>query len=94
MFGLVPFDRRRNQLQNASAERAWDMDKLFENFFNDAIFPTFYNRSGFMRVDISENDKAYLLEAELPGIDREHVNIEVDDNILTISVNVDEMEDV
>ena len=94
MFGLVPFDRRRNQLQNANAERAWDMDKLFENFFNDAIFPTFYNRSGFMRVDISENDKAYLLEAELPGIDREQVTIEVDDNILTISVNVDEKEDV
>ena len=52
MFGLVPFDRRRNQIQPAGDERSWDIDRIFENFFNDAVLPGFYNRSGFMRVDI------------------------------------------
>jgi HSP20 family protein len=94
MFGLVPFDRKKSQLQNASEDRDWDIDRIFENFFNDAIFPSFYNRSGLMRVDVSENEKAYVLEAELPGISKDQVNIEINDDRLTISVDQDENDEV
>ncbi|MDW7656249.1 MAG: Hsp20/alpha crystallin family protein [Bacillota bacterium] len=96
MFGLIPFDRRRNQLQttNTNNDRTWDIDRIFENFFNDAIFPSYYNRSSFMRVDIKENDNTYLLEAELPGVSKEQINIETDHDLLTISVNQDETKEV
>jgi HSP20 family protein len=77
-------------MQNTADDRSWDVDKLFENFFNDAVFPSFYTRSGFMRVDIRETDDSFLLEAELPGVSREQVNIDLDGDNLTIMVNQDE----
>jgi len=41
-------------------------------------------------VDIEETDDAYVLEAELPGVDRKDVNVELVGNELTISGDVKE----
>ncbi len=35
-------------------------------------------------VDILENDKEFIIRAELPGIDLSDVNLEVTDNLLTL----------
>ena len=43
-------------------------------------------------VDVEETDDAYVLEAELPGVKREDVNIEVAGNELTISGEIKEKE--
>jgi HSP20 family protein len=43
-------------------------------------------------VDIEEQDDAYVLEAELPGIKREDVNIEVVGNELSITGEIKEKE--
>lgn len=37
------------------------------------------------KVDIKETDKAIVLCAELPGVPRDQINIEVDNGVLTIS---------
>jgi HSP20 family protein len=36
-------------------------------------------------TDIYENDDAYVIKAELPGLDKDHVSIDVKEKILTIS---------
>jgi HSP20 family protein len=43
-------------------------------------------------VDIEEQDDAYMIEADLPGVNREDVNIEVVGNELTISGEIKERE--
>jgi HSP20 family protein len=43
-------------------------------------------------VDIEEQDDTYLIEAELPGVKREDVNIEVVGNELAITGNIKERE--
>jgi HSP20 family protein len=43
-------------------------------------------------VDIEEQDDAYVLEAELPGVKREDVNIEVVGNELSITGEIREKE--
>ena len=43
-------------------------------------------------VDIEEHDDAYVVEAELPGIDRKDVNIELVGNELTITGEVKQRE--
>jgi len=43
-------------------------------------------------VDIEEQDDAYLLEAELPGVKRDDVNIEVVGNELSITGEIKEKE--
>lgn len=89
MFGLVPYQRRGTGLQRRNRD-FFDFDSFFENFFNDGLFPMFYNNNGQMRVDIKENDKEYIIEAELPGVKKEDITIETRDNMLTISVKSDE----
>ncbi len=43
-------------------------------------------------VDIEENDDAYVVEAELPGVKREDVNIELVANELSITGEIKERE--
>ena len=93
MFGLIPQDRRRSQMQAQGDNRPWDIERIFENFFNDALFPTFYSHSSLMRVDIKQSENEYLLEAELPGVAKEQVDIEIDNDLLTITVNQEESEE-
>lgn len=83
MFGLVPF--RNGEV--GRAKDLWDMDGIFESFFKDSVLPGFYANSSYMKVDIRENDKEYVLDAELPGISKQDIELDIDDNVLTISVN-------
>ncbi len=41
--------------------------------------------SGAFRSDISEDDKAIYIEAELPGVKKEEIKLNLEDDILTIS---------
>jgi HSP20 family protein len=43
-------------------------------------------------VDIEETDDAWIVEAEVPGVDRDDVNVEVRDNELEISGEIKEHE--
>ncbi|HOQ38265.1 MAG TPA: Hsp20/alpha crystallin family protein [Acetivibrio sp.] len=87
MFGLVPFGRRGMERRNGDL---FDIDNFFDDFFNEPTFPVFFGNAGNMRVDIKENEKEYVLEAEMPGVRKEDINIEINDNRLTISANRDE----
>ncbi len=84
MFELTPFRRRETGL--GKPFNSFDMNSVFENFFNDAVLPSFYSNSGQMKVDIKENKKGFLVEAELPGIKKEEIGVELENNLLTISV--------
>lgn len=41
--------------------------------------------AGAFRVDISEDEKAMYIEAELPGAKKEDIKLQVEDGVLTIS---------
>ena len=73
MYSLVPFNRREGNIFRY-------MDDIERSFFNNNI-----SGKGQFRTDISEKDGEYLLEAELPGFDKNDINVEVDGDTLTIS---------
>ncbi len=37
------------------------------------------------RCDVKETEKGYVIHAELPGVNKEDINIEVKDNVLSIT---------
>ncbi|MDR2089167.1 MAG: Hsp20/alpha crystallin family protein, partial [Clostridiales Family XIII bacterium] len=39
------------------------------------------------KIDVAESDGGYLVEAELPGVKKEEIDVSVDDDTLCISVN-------
>ena len=38
-----------------------------------------------IRIDVNENDKAYTIRAEIPGVKKEDVKVRVDGNVVSIS---------
>ena len=44
-----------------------------------------HGNSGSFRVDIEEDDSTYRIQADLPGVKKDAVSINVEDNVLTIS---------
>ena len=63
---------------------------LLDNFFNE--LPTFFKDDfgtkpqGFIPVNVKETKDAYQLEVVAPGFEKNDFNINLDKNILTISV--------
>lgn len=88
MFGgLVPFNARHSHVVKRSDP--WDLRSFFDDFFNDSLFSSFAGM-GSMKADVRETDKEYIVEAELPGVDKESIRLDVRDDILNISVERDE----
>lgn len=87
MFKLIPY--RKNTLS-----RTEDIfDDFFDSFFNDEFFTplrSLDNRFGGFKVDVSDQGDKYLIEADLPGMDKENVKIEYDNKYLTILAKRDE----
>ena len=61
-----------------------EMDDLMERFFGehrDGLFPA----RGLASIDVSETDDAVEVKMDLPGVKPDEVNVEVRDNVLTVS---------
>ncbi len=71
------------------------MNRLFDESFW-APFESFGEfspaRSAFPRINLSENEDEVKVSADLPGINPEDVNIEVDEDSLTISGEIEREE--
>ena len=84
MFGMIPFEHRENNLFD-----------LFDNFERN-FFGGSSNLSTF-RTDIRDEGDKFVMEAELPGFNKEDIKLDVKDGILTISAqhteNKDEKDD-
>jgi HSP20 family protein len=63
-----------------------DMNRLFNTFFDT---PTTGNgdtaRRWIPAMDVVETDDHFVLKTDLPGLAEEDVNVEVEDNVLTVS---------
>ncbi|HSD99599.1 MAG TPA: Hsp20/alpha crystallin family protein [Burkholderiales bacterium] len=69
-------------------------DDLFRGFF---VRPVSYDApagAAQFRVDVSENEKAYTLRAEVPGVKKEDINVTIDGDTVAISAEVKHEKDV
>lgn len=73
--------------------------RLFEPAFNDAfesmfkrfLTPAWFdvdNNSLEMRVDVAEKNGNYLVYADLPGVKKEDINVQIDGNVVQIDAEV------
>ena len=70
---LTPFDAIFDQLMN----------KQFPNF-QDEVGVSF-NKGAYPKVNVYEYDDNISIVAEIPGLDKKNVSVDVEDEILTIS---------
>ena len=76
------------------------LDNNFNDFYNmiDSFFNGNDRRSSLVnnttfKVDIKEDDESYKVIAEMPGFTKDDINIEIDDDRLTLSAEKTEEKD-
>jgi HSP20 family protein len=47
-----------------------------------------------IKVDVEENDKSYTVKAEIPGVKKEDINVQIDGNQVSISAESKQEKDV
>lgn len=81
MLRLVPY-------YGNSVKKAYeDIDDVFDNFFRTGLSRV---KGDSFKIDVEKNDKEYVVTAELPGVDKENINIELENGLLTIAVEKEE----
>jgi HSP20 family protein len=41
-----------------------------------------------MKIDVTQDDKAYTVKADMPGVKKEDIHVEIDGNVVSISAEV------
>jgi HSP20 family protein len=61
--------------------------ELFRRFMRMGDWPLMRGAEG-MKLDVSENEKEYLVKAEIPGAKKEDIRVSVEGNYISISAEV------
>ena len=86
MFGMIPYRANRSVAPRG----------FFDDFANDFFKPFFDGFSGMMRpeqamkVDVRDEGDKYTLLADMPGVSKDDLKVEVANGTLTVSAEYDE----
>lgn len=92
MFELEPLNK--NQLGRRSGNNVIDFYNMFDNFFSDDLFEkrdlnrSF--RSESFKLDVKNEEDAYVIEAEMPGVKKEEIKLDYQESQLIIGVDKEE----
>ena len=78
MFDMMPFERRNSM---ARFDPFRELENFEKSFFGDF--------GGGFRTDIKDKGDHYELEADLPGVKKEDIAVDIDGDCLTISAQRD-----
>lgn len=91
---LVPFQRKSVATGDSPVLRGWDdmhreMDRVFDGFFSDALPRVPFGMlpaitPDTLDLDVAETDKAYLITADLPGLEDKDIDLTLNEGILTL----------
>lgn len=73
---------------------------LFDDFFKD-IAPGFFVKplhgdplptAAQIRVNVKENDNAYVVEAEIPGVSKDDIHVSIDANVVSLRAEIKQLD--
>ena len=64
------------------------VDDLFKGFFVRPMYTEARDSLARMRVEVAETNGAYVVTAELPGVRKEDINVDIDGAQVTLSAEV------
>ncbi|TCD47829.1 Hsp20/alpha crystallin family protein [Chlorobium sp. N1] len=68
--------------------------KLFEDVFNERVSPFFSSIvAPDFKVDVSEDENAVFIEADMPGMKKEDVHVKMEDDVLCIHAEREQSEE-
>lgn len=83
LYSMMPY-RAQRDLRN---------EKHMPSLFDDRFFRSFFDMNDWMgnmgfRVDVHDDQDHYTLEAELPGVKEDQIDLSVENDTLTISADM------
>ena len=86
MFNIMPYSRKNDDV--ARRDGFSGIERFINDFFEDPFFDRVSALTNPIRADVKETDKEYVVEAELPGVNKDDIVIELNDDVLTLGVDV------
>ena len=84
MSSMVPYDRLARGL------RTWPFDS-FDDFFGAPLAQL--SNEGAFKMDVEDAGDKYVVSAELPGVKREEIDVELNEGLMSISVDKKESDE-
>lgn len=85
MFNIVPYSRKNGGITRR--DDWFGIDRFFDDFFRDPFFAKVSSMTTPIKADVKETDKEYVVEAELPGVNKDDILIDLHDDVLTLGVD-------
>lgn len=88
-MNLIPW--KRGELETNGPSRMpvpqlrWDMDRMFDRFFDDFWSRGSNGEFSGVRLDVHETDEEILVRAEVPGIDPKDIDVQLTGDTLTLA---------
>ena len=86
MAGLIPFNRRYSPLPTEFQ----DFYNVLDDFFTDGSGQRRNLARDTFKLDVEETPEMFRIQAELPGVKKDEIGLELNDSVLTISVKKEE----
>ena len=77
MFEVIPY-KNNNRLMSKNGDA---FSQLFNNFFNDDLSVPSNSIDNAFKVDLKENGNEYIIQADLPGVKKEAINVEYNNKL-------------
>ena len=87
MTSMIPYDRYQRALAHP-----WLLDGLDTLF--GAPFQTLSTAAAGFKMDVEDTGDGYVVSAELPGVTKDQIDVELNEGHLSISVNKTESEEI
>ena len=87
MAGLIPFNRKYSAVLPAGFE---DFYNVLDDFFSDGAGIRRNLAKDTFKIDVEEGSEEFRIQAELPGVKKEEIGLELNEGKLTISVKKEE----
>jgi len=78
MANLIPYDPFTDT----------GFDELFRGFFQPIRLEGRGAAPASIKLDVTEDDKAYIVHAEVPGVNKEDIHVAVDGNQVTLGAEI------
>lgn len=88
MTALTPF--MKNEIQKKEGRDFVDFYNMMDDFFNGNLTGLKGMKADTFKLDVKDQGDSFMVEAEMPGVKKEEIQIEYQDDHLIISVSQSE----
>jgi HSP20 family protein len=84
--------KKESPMANITRYDPFNLDSVFDDFFKGFLVRPMtlegMPKAPEIKMDVTENDKAYTVKAEIPGVKKEDIHVTIDGNTVSISAEV------